>query len=209
MENFSSENSNAAIRPTAAGLDDRQAVPDQAAAERWLQRYYFGRALFGIAWVVAAVMAGPGSPFAAALLVILYPAWDALANVADLSRSGGLRRNRTQAFNAVASAAVALTVAIALPDMHRVLGIFGTWAIVSGLLQLATALGRRKTRGAQWPMIASGAQSTLAGAFFVYQAGMPAMPSLATLTGYAGFGAFYFLVAALALAMRRRHRKVR
>jgi hypothetical protein len=75
-------------------------------------------------------------------------------------------------------------------------------------LQLGAGLARWKTVGAQWAMILSGAQSALAGAFFIYQAGRPAMPSIATVIGYAGFGAFYFLVSALWLSMgalRRRH----
>jgi uncharacterized membrane protein HdeD (DUF308 family) len=144
--------------------------------------------------------------FAAALLVC-YPAWDALANLADGSRSGGLAENRTQDANSVASLAVAAAVAVALPDMHRVLGVFGAWAILSGLLQLGTGLRRWKTYGAQWAMILSGGQSSLAGAVFIHQAGTSVVPTIATVAGYAGFGAFYFLVSALSLhagAWRRR-----
>jgi uncharacterized membrane protein HdeD (DUF308 family) len=115
----------------------------------------------------------------------------------DGKRSGGLARNRSQAFNVAISLAVAGAVAFALPDMHRVLAVFGAWAILSGLLQLGAALGRWKSMGAQWAMALSGAQSALAGAFFIHQASAPAMPSIATVIGYAGFGAFYFLVSAL------------
>jgi uncharacterized membrane protein HdeD (DUF308 family) len=96
---------------------------------------------------------------------------------------------------------VALALAIALPDMNKVLGIFGAWAIMSGLLQLGTGLRRWKAYGAQWAMILSGAQSALAGGFFIHQAGMPAAPTIATVAGYAGFGAFYFLVSALSLCV--------
>jgi uncharacterized membrane protein HdeD (DUF308 family) len=136
----------------------------------------------------------------AAVLLVVYPVWDALANLVDGTRSGGLARNRSQAINVVVSLAVASAVAIGLPDMHRVLAVFGAWAILSGLLQLGAALGRWKSVGAQWAMVLSGAQSALAGAFFIYQAGTPAMPSIATVIGYAGFGAFYFLVSALWLS---------
>ncbi|QBE67506.1 DUF308 domain-containing protein [Pseudoduganella lutea] len=169
---------------------------------RWLKQYYFGRALFAFAWIAAAVGLAPHSPGIAALLLVAYPAWDALANLADGLRAGGLAGNRSQALNAGISVAIAIAIAIALPNMHRVLAVFGAWAIVAGLLQLATALRRRKTHGAQWAMIASGAQSALAGAFFVYQAGLPVTPSIFTVTGYAGFGAFYFLVAGVALTLR-------
>lgn len=181
-------------------------TPDRGSQVHWLTRYYVTRAVFAIAWVaVAATLARDNATFGAILLV-LYPAWDALANLVDGMRSGGLGRNRTQAVNVLASAAVAAAVAIALPDMHRVLAVFGTWAILSGLLQLGTGVQRWKTIGAQWAMVLSGAQSALAGGFFIYQAQLPATPSVATVAGYAGFGAFYFLVSAIALTVRSRRR---
>jgi uncharacterized membrane protein HdeD (DUF308 family) len=181
---------------------------DHAAQERWLKTYYFTRAAFSIAWIAAALNAVRHGWAIAGVLLVCYPAWDALANLVDGRRSGGLARNRSQAFNVVVSLAVAAAVAVALPDMHRVLAVFGAWAILAGLLQLGAALQRWKTTGAQWAMILSGAQSALAGAFFIFQAGQAAMPSIASVTGYAGFGAFYFLVSGLWLsvgALRRRH----
>jgi uncharacterized membrane protein HdeD (DUF308 family) len=182
-------------------------ITDRATQERWLQRYYFTRAGFSIAWILIAVNAMRHGWGIEGLLLVCYPAWDALANLADGNRSGGLSGNRAQAINVVVSLAVATAVAIALPDMHRVLAVFGAWAILSGLLQLGAALGRWKTSGAQWAMVLSGAQSALAGAFFIFQAGQPAMPSIATVTGYAGFGAFYFLVSALWLSVGALRRK--
>jgi len=172
--------------------------------EAWLKQYYYARAAFSIAWIGVAVTLGFGHPALAAVLLVLYPAWDALANLADGGRSGGILANKPQAFNALASLAVAAAIAAALPDMHRVLAVFGAWAILSGLLQLAAALRRWKRNGAQWAMILSGAQSALAGAVFIHQAGGPAEPSIATVVGYAGFGAFYFLVSALSLSIKGR-----
>jgi hypothetical protein len=189
-------------------MNTSAATIDHAAQEGWLKTYYFTRAAFSILWIVAALNTMRHDWGIAAFLLVGYPAWDALANLVDGVRSGGLAGNRAQAINVVVSLAVATAVAIALPDMHRVLGVFGAWAILSGLLQLGAALGRWKAVGAQWAMILSGAQSALAGAFFIFQAGQPATPSIATVTGYAGFGAFYFLVSALWLsvaALRRKH----
>jgi hypothetical protein len=51
-------------------------------------------------------------------------------------------------------------------------------------------------------MVLSGAQSALAGVFFVIQAQQPVAAVIATVAGYAGFGAIYFLVSALWLAVR-------
>jgi uncharacterized membrane protein HdeD (DUF308 family) len=188
-------------------MNNSHVMPGHAAQERWLKKYYFVRAAFSIAWVVAAVSVARHSWGIAAALLVAYPVWDALANLADGSRSGGLARNRTQAANVLVSLAVATAVAVALPDMNRVLGVFGAWAILSGLLQLGTALRRWKAHGAQWAMVLSGAQSALAGGVFIFQASTPAVPSIATVAGYAGFGGFYFLVSALSLsavALRRK-----
>ena len=169
--------------------------------EQWLKAYYFARAGFSIAWVLAALQVAPHS-LAAAILLVAYPVWDALANLVDALRNGGLAANRTQAINVVTSLAVAAAIAAGLSDMHRVLAVFGTWAILSGLLQLATGLRRWRAFGAQWAMILSGAQSALAGGVFIFQAGAAAEPSVATIAGYAGFGAFYFLLSGLILAVR-------
>lgn len=182
-------------------------LTDRAASERWLKDYYFVRALFSFSWVIAVLTVARYSPVASAVLLVAYPAWDAFANVVDGRRSGGLAANRTQLLNVVASLAVALALAAALPDMHRVLAVFGVWAILSGLLQLGTGLRRWKTHGAQWAMILSGAQSALAGAVFIAQARMPAVPTIASVAGYAGFGAFYFLLSALLLQVRARRRQ--
>ena len=53
-------------------------------------------------------------------------------------------------------------------------------------------------------MILSGAQSILAGVFFTIMSQGTADLSIATVAGYAGFGAFYFLVSAVWLTVRRR-----
>lgn len=188
-------------------MNQPSASIDRNARQHWLQTYYYVRAAFAGAWLLAALYAARHSPALAALLLLSYPAWDAFANLADARRSGGLAVNRSQAGNALVSLAVATGVAWALPDMHKVLAIFGAWAMLAGLLQLGTALGRRKRVGAQWAMMLSGAQSAVAGAVFIYQARQPGMPTIATVAGYAGFGAFYFLVAALQLSVAGRRAK--
>ncbi|MES5099018.1 DUF308 domain-containing protein [Agrobacterium sp. BA1120] len=170
--------------------------------EQWLKQYYFARAAFSVLWVAAALTIGRQSFGAAAALLIAYPAWDAAANVLDAARSGGLAVNRSQAINATASAIMTIALIIALMmSMNWVLGAFGLWAIFSGLLQLGTAVRRGKTSGGQWAMVLSGGQSALAGAVFMYQAHMPLEPSISTVVGYAGFGAFYFLVSAIWLSI--------
>jgi len=168
---------------------------------RWLSSYYFLRAGISVGWVAAAFTIGKAMPPAAAVLLVAYPAWDAVANVIDARRSGGLTANPSQALNAAASTVVAVAVALALGwGMHAVLAVFGIWAILSGLLQLATGVRRWKA-GAQWAMALSGAQSALAGTHFILKANGALMPAITDIAPYAAFGAFYFLVSAVWLTV--------
>lgn len=186
-----------------------QQSTNPATTEHWLQRYYLTRAGFSIAWIITILVTAQRWPGLAPVLLVCYPLWDALCNLADGRRSGGLGANRTQLTNAVVSVAVAVALAVALPDLSKVFAVFGAWAILSGVLQLWTALRRRKVAGAQWAMILSGAQSSLAGAFFIKQAGMAVVPPITSLVGYAGFGAFYFLASAISLHLIARRRTLR
>jgi uncharacterized membrane protein HdeD (DUF308 family) len=182
----------------------------RADRERWLKFYYFVRAAFSLAWVGAAFAAGPSSPVIAGAVLVLYPAWDAAANFVDGWRSGGLAQNRTQALNVVVSLATTVAVLVTLQmSMNRVLGVFGAWAILSGLLQLGTALRRWRSFGAQWAMVLSGGQSALAGGFFIFQATTPMSPAIANVAGYAAVGALYFLVSAVWLTVSEWRRGVK
>jgi uncharacterized membrane protein HdeD (DUF308 family) len=180
----------------------------RSSQERWLKLYYLARAAFSAVWVAAAFTVGQHSSAIAAVLLFAYPAWDAAANYFDASRSGGLAQNRTQTINVVASLATTLGVVVALQmSMNWVLAVFGAWAILSGLLQLGTAVRRWKSYGAQWAMILSGGQSALAGIFFIVQARVPMPPSITNVAGYAAVGAFYFLVSAVWLSVSELRRK--
>ena len=168
-----------------------------------LRNYYALRALFSVGWVVAAFLVGRSlSPVTGALLVA-YPAWDALANLYDARWNGGLKANPTQAFNAVVSAIVTVAVVVALrTDVHAVFAVFGVWASLAGILQLATGIRRWRGVGAQWPMILSGAQSGLAGVIFVKRAiDGQVVPTAADIAPYAAFGALYFALSAMVLAV--------
>ena len=183
-------------------MKDRQLDMARAEQEQWLKLYYFLRAAVSVAWVVAAFAVGQSSAVIAGFLLVAYPAWDAAANLLDALRSGGLNQNRTQALNVLVSLATTVAVILALQmSMNRVLGVFGAWAILSGLLQFGTAVRRWRSYGAQWAMVLSGGQSALAGGFFIVQAATPVAPSITNVAGYAGVGALYFLVSALWLTV--------
>ncbi|MDL5365732.1 hypothetical protein QSH18_08955 [Xanthomonas sp. NCPPB 2654] len=168
-----------------------------------LRNFYFLRAGVAFAWVAAVLLSAPASVALAGTLLAFYPAWDALANVLDARRSGGLQANPGQAFNALVSAVTAVAMAIAFA-MHGNAGgvlVFGAWALLAGLFQLAVGIRRRKLGGQVFMMI-SGTQSALAGVFFVIQS-FGAAPTLAQLAPYAGFGGVYFLLSALWLSFRK------
>lgn len=183
-------------------MTTHEIAPDTTDHTQWLRQYYFLRAAFSVGWVIAAFAIAPSSTVIAAALLIAYPAWDAAANYLDAFRSGGLNQNRTQGLNVLVSLTTTIAVILALQvSMNWVLGIFGAWAILSGLLQLGTAVRRWQRFGAQWAMVLSGGQSALAGGFFIFQATMPAVPSIANVAGYAAVGALYFLVSAVWLTV--------
>ncbi|TGP24512.1 DUF308 domain-containing protein [Mesorhizobium sp. M1D.F.Ca.ET.184.01.1.1] len=168
----------------------------------WLRTYYYLRFAVSAAWVVAALTVAKSVPPLAAVMLVAYPMWDALANYVDAQRSGGLRRNKSQLLNFAVSIVTAVAVAVALGrGMNTVLAVYGVWAVVSGAFQLLTAARRWKTNGAQWAMILSGAQSALAGLFFVKMAGGTEAIGIANVAPYAAFGAFYFLVSAVWLSV--------
>jgi len=172
------------------------------ASNTWLKSYYFVRFAVSAVWVALAFTVARTLPLLAAIMLVAYPAWDALANFLDAQRTGGMSRNRSQLLNFVISALTALAVAAALTrSMNAVLAVYGIWAVLSGLFQLITAVRRWRTSDAQWAMILSGAQSALAGIFFVKMAGGIEDIGITNVAPYAAFGAFYFLVSAVWLTV--------
>lgn len=170
--------------------------------EQWLKRYYFLRAAVSVVWLSIAFAIGTKNTGVATILLIVYPAWDALANWLDAANSGGLARNPTQKLNLIVSAITTLAVAVvAKSGIAAVIAVIGAWAIVSGLLQLSTAIRRWKTHGAQWAMVLSGAQSALAGGLFIAQSQGATPPTIANIAGYAGVGALYFLISGIWLVV--------
>lgn len=169
-----------------------------------LRNFYFLRALAAFAWVALASLSSSASRLVVGALLVLYPAWDAVANVIDARRSGGWQANPGQKFNALTSVVIAVCMAVVFTLRGNAGGVlvFGLWALLAGLFQLAVGIRRRKLGGQAFMMI-SGAQSALAGIVFSSQA-FGATPGIAQLAPYAAFGGFYFLLSALWLTFRAR-----
>ena len=178
-------------------------MPSQSSTQtHWLRSYYLTRAIFSIAWVVIAVLSGGAQSPIASFLLVIYPAWDAVANLVDARSNGGFKANPSQTLNVVVSTITTAAVILAVSkDTYAVLGVYGVWAILSGLLQLYTGVRRWRSFGAQWAMILSGGQSTLAGGFMITQSLGTVAPSIMDVVPYAGFGAFYFLLSAIWLTV--------
>lgn len=188
-------------------IDNLTNTGAQAELTGTLARYYLVRAIVAAVWVAAAVAIGRSNATAAALLLVSYPHWDALANWFDAHSSGGLRTNLAQVLNVAVSLVAAVAVAIALQlSMNAVLAVFGVWAIAAGLAQLITGVRRWRTFGAQWAMILSGAQSALVGGYMISQSIGTVTPTIMDVAPYAAFGAFYFLVSAAWLMFANRQR---
>ena len=169
-----------------------------------LRNFYFLRAGVAFAWVALAFLCASAPALVVGVLLVLYPAWDALANTIDARRSGGLQANPGQKFNALTSIVAAVCMALAFTLRGNAGGVlvFGIWALLAGMFQLAVGIRRRKLGGQAFMMI-SGGQSALAGVVFTVQAFGEA-PGIAKLAPYAAFGGLYFLLSALWLALRRR-----
>lgn len=168
-----------------------------------LRNFYFLRAGAALVWVALASLSASAPALVVGALLALYPAWDALANVIDAQRSGGLQANPGQKFNALTSVITAACMAVAFAIHGNAGGVlvFGVWAFLAGLFQLAVGIRRRKLGGQAFMMI-SGAQSVLAGGFFVTKS-FGAAPTIAQLAPYAAFGGLYFLLSALWLTFKR------
>lgn len=169
-----------------------------------LRKLYLVRAAFSIGWVILVALFAKTSPNIASILLIIYPAWDVAGTFLDMRANHNSSSKTPQYVNAVISTITTVAVAIALQKgVPEALIVFGTWAIGTGLIQFILGLRRRKFLGGQWPMIISGGQSVLAGASFIILAHDPTK-GIASLGGYAAFGAFYYLLAAFRLSKTKK-----
>lgn len=184
------------------------AATDSQAEEtaRSLRRLYFIRTTFSVVWVILISLFAKTSLGIAIALLIIYPAWDVVGTILDIRANRNSISKTPQYVNAVISGLTTLAVGLALQKgVPEALIVFGIWAAGTGLIQLILGLRRRKLLGGQWPMIISGGQSVIAGISFIVMAHAPTM-GVINLAGYAAFGAFYYLLAAIRLAKAVNHK---
>ncbi|MET8633443.1 hypothetical protein ABZX69_09850 [Streptomyces sp. NPDC004074] len=178
-----------------------------------LRTLYLIRVVFSLIWVAlvvttsASLVSTDRPTVIAGVLLIVYPLWDAVATLLERRLAGPGSTNRVSTVNmGLGVAATAGMVIAVFSTIGTALLVFGLWALLSGAIQLVVAIRRRRTVGAQWPMVISGGQSVLAGAT-VAATSASATSSLSTVAGYSAFGAFWFLVSVIALSIRTRREK--
>ncbi|WP_031520557.1 hypothetical protein [Streptomyces sp. NRRL F-5123] len=167
-----------------------------------LRRLYAARFVFAAAWAALLLASGSGLTTPAKVLLVVYPAFDVAAAVVD-ARSARTAAGPLKGLYANMAVSTLAAVGLALATTSgaaAVLRVWGAWAIVSGLVQLLVGVVRRPL-GGQWPMIASGGISVLAGASFLRTASGDD-PSLTALAGYAALGGIFFLASAIRLPRR-------
>lgn len=165
------------------------------------RRIAIARAVLALVWAAALVIAvgdrvpstDSDVPITAAALLASYPAIDVLASIA--AALGADAAGRVLRINAAISALAIVAIGATAfgADAGATLAAFGAWAAVSGAIQLAVALHRRRTEGRQLPMIVSGGLSTIAGLGFLATSGMDDA-NLASLGGYMALGALLYLL---------------
>jgi uncharacterized membrane protein HdeD (DUF308 family) len=161
------------------------------------------RGLAALAWAIGFATVSDSLATTAAVLLVAYPTIDLIASLIDAEGQRGSTRTLLRV-DAGVSAAAAVGLAIAATgDTGNVLVVFGAWAVVTGVGQVAVALRRRVALGRQWPMLIAGGLSTLVGVFYIAAAGGDD-PKLDPLAIYAAGGGAFFVIQAGLLARRRR-----
>jgi hypothetical protein len=125
-------------------------------------------------------------------LLIICPVINVAASVPDPRTHPEAADSRLQVVNDALSIVAVVATAVT-----------SGWALVSGLTQLAVAVGRHSRVGWQWAILVSGAGSTIVGVMFEAMAGHHD-PSLHNLSRFAGFGAFLFIVSVVLLGRSAR-----
>ncbi|MFI8074119.1 DUF308 domain-containing protein [Streptomyces sp. NPDC086033] len=175
-----------------------------------LRSLYLIRATFSLVWVAlvattSASLTSTDKPTAiAAVLLVIYPLWDVIATLLERRMAGTGSMDHVGTTNmALGLAATAGMIIAVFSTIGTALLVFGIWALLSGAIQLVVAIRRRRTVGAQWPMVISGGLSVLAGASFAAKSAS-ATSGLSAIAGYSAFGAFWFFVSVITLSIRSR-----
>jgi uncharacterized membrane protein HdeD (DUF308 family) len=166
-----------------------------------LRRLYFIRFAFAVLWAIALLTTASSTGVALTVLLVLYPLVDATAVLWQLRAEDASASPRIPEWiNVATSVAAAVGLGIASTvSIGAALAVWGVWAVISGIMQLVTALLRRRT-GGQIPLVISGGISIFAGVGFLLQ-GLQGAANMSSVGGYAILGGVFFLISAIRLSI--------
>jgi uncharacterized membrane protein HdeD (DUF308 family) len=168
-----------------------------------MRNLYFVRAAFALVWALG-LLSLISMPALVPFLLILYPAFDAGSSLYDAYVHRASKNTLAQKTNGVISLLTVLAVLVVISmGVPVILRVFGVWAILTGGIELVTAIRRWKELSGQAVLIFGGAVSILAGSAFIALAGRPTF-GLSSLAGYALMGSWQFLFSALRLIKQAR-----
>jgi len=122
------------------------AQPSQATLT--LRNLYFTRTVVQFLWAMTVIATAAKNPTLGATLLILYPLWDVACTLYDLKTSAGSNSTTTQYANAAVGVLVAIGIGLTgYSHPAYAVAIFGGWALLAGLLQLAVGILRRQRLG--------------------------------------------------------------
>lgn len=169
----------------------------------FMRNLYFVRAAFALVWALG-LLSLIKMPVLAPFLLILYPAFDAGSSFYDAYVHRASKSTLAQKTNGAISFLTVLAVLVVFSmGVPALLRVFGVWAILTGGIELVTAIRRWKAFRGQAVLVFGGAVSVLAGSFFIASAGQPTS-GLSSLAGYALMGSWQFLFSALRLIKQAR-----
>jgi uncharacterized membrane protein HdeD (DUF308 family) len=168
-----------------------------------MRNLYFVRAAFALAWAIG-LLSLINMPALVISLLILYPAFDAGSALYDAYVHRASKNTLAQTTNVVISLLTVIAVLVVISmGVPAILRVFGVWAILTGGIELITAIRRWKELSGQAVLIFGGAVSIIGGSSFIALAGKPTF-GLSSLAGYALMGSWQFLFSALRLIKQAR-----
>jgi uncharacterized membrane protein HdeD (DUF308 family) len=168
-----------------------------------MRNLYFVRAAFALVWALG-LLSLITMPAFVPFLLILYPAFDAGSSLYDAYVHRASKNTLVQKTNVAISIITVIAVLIVFSmGVPAILRVFGVWAILTGGIELVTAIRRWKELSGQAVLVFGGAVSVIAGISFIVSAGKPSF-GLSSLAGYALMGSWQFLFSALRLIKQAR-----
>jgi uncharacterized membrane protein HdeD (DUF308 family) len=168
-----------------------------------MRNLYFVRAAFALVWALGLLYLVT-MPALVIPLLVLYPAFDAGSSLYDAYVHRASKNTLAQTTNFVISFLTVIAVlVVSLMGVPAILRVFGVWAILTGAIELVTAIRRWKELRGQAVLVFGGAVSIIGGSSFIVLAGQPTS-GLSSLAGYALMGSWQFLFSALRLIKQAR-----